>query len=503
MQNSIYFLNESIDYTNSGVEIASMKRTLLFENDMNQTPGFVTVKFHPFYQDVISDHILNGKLPSAIQHVNLYDYYRNKFSDGAITTEVEDKFEHYNIKEVNDTFDKRYYHQNQLVIYEKRDDKNRLQHRNYFFNKQKHMRKKYDHNGLLIQTQILRMSDGKVFQESYHTLEGKTWLMKFYDEKDDKVLFHLLEENGSIANVFFSEQNLIEHFLKEITRLDVCSIFIIDKERVFYPIIREWDRSKYKIICMIHSTHLSNSTDHLKGKINSNYQLIFDNLNLPNGIVVFTNKQRDHIIQRYGVQENLHVIPHAIEADTQNIEFGKRDPNLIISLGRFAPEKQFDHLINAMVDVIKVVPNARLELYGKGALITKYKELISQIGLEKSISIKPYETDVAAIYRKASLSVLTSKAEGFSLFVQESLSFGCPVVSYDVNYGPSDMIQNSENGYIVTCNDVKELSQKIIEVLENKELNMRMSLSAYDKIKQFSSKQISKKWQDLINKIVE
>ena len=50
--------------------------------------------------------------------------------------------------------------------------------------------------------------------------------------------------------------------------------------------------------------------------------------------------------------------------------------------------------------------------------------------------------------------------EGFSLSLLESLSHGVPVISYDIKYGPAEMINNGENGYLIQKDDENALYEK-------------------------------------------
>ena len=53
-------------------------------------------------------------------------------------------------------------------------------------------------------------------------------------------------------------------------------------------------------------------------------------------------------------------------------------------------------------------------------------------------------------YSDAYLSLITSNMEGFSLALLESLAHGVPVISYDIKYGPNELITPDFNGYLIT-----------------------------------------------------
>ena len=60
--------------------------------------------------------------------------------------------------------------------------------------------------------------------------------------------------------------------------------------------------------------------------------------------------------------------------------------------------------------------------------------------------------------------------EGFSLALLESQSHGVPTISYDIKYGPSELIINDYNGLLVNFNDENQLYEKVRNLLLNPEL---------------------------------
>ena len=73
---------------------------------------------------------------------------------------------------------------------------------------------------------------------------------------------------------------------------------------------------------------------------------------------------------------------------------------------------------------------------------------------------------------------MTSSFEGYPLSTLESMSRGCPVVSYDIKYGPREQISDGVEGFLVPAGDVELLAQRVIELLRSPELVRRMSAAA-------------------------
>lgn len=64
-------------------------------------------------------------------------------------------------------------------------------------------------------------------------------------------------------------------------------------------------------------------------------------------------------------------------------------------------------------------------------------------------------------YSNAKVTVLTSLYEGFPNVLIEFIALGTPVVSFDCESGPSEIILDGKNGYLVKYLDIEEFTQKL------------------------------------------
>ena len=78
-------------------------------------------------------------------------------------------------------------------------------------------------------------------------------------------------------------------------------------------------------------------------------------------------------------------------------------------------------------------------------------------------------------YKDYSLYVMTSRFEGFALVNIEAHYFQLPVVSFNCNCGPDEIIQDGINGFIIDCFDVESMADKINFLIENKDERVKMS----------------------------
>lgn len=129
--------------------------------------------------------------------------------------------------------------------------------------------------------------------------------------------------------------------------------------------------------------------------------------------------------------------------------------------------------------------------------------MIESLELDDNVLIKGYTQNPGKIYQSGALSVLTSNAEGFSLAVMESMANKTPVVSYNIRYGPSDMIEDGVNGFLIEKNDIEALSERIIQMLKNPEKTRDMGNKADKTIQTKFSKEIYQKlWFSLTDKLL-
>ena len=70
--------------------------------------------------------------------------------------------------------------------------------------------------------------------------------------------------------------------------------------------------------------------------------------------------------------------------------------------------------------------------------------------------------------------------EGQPLVILEALARGCPVIAYDVHYGPAEMVENGRSGALVEAGDRDALVEAIVSVIGDRERNSAMSTAALE-----------------------
>ncbi|MCX7549511.1 glycosyltransferase family 4 protein [Xanthomarina sp. F2636L] len=184
----------------------------------------------------------------------------------------------------------------------------------------------------------------------------------------------------------------------------------------------------------------------------------------------------------------------------------KRNPlltkeNIILNVGRLIELKNQDLLIRAFSNIENT--GWKVILVGDGNKYEDYKELISSLGLKTQIILTGNIKDVSEYFNKAKIFAFTSKHEGFPNVILEAMSYGLACVSTDCPYGPSEIIDNNNNGMLIPVGDQKALENALTELMENSELQNTFRENAMNSIKTYEPSNIALKWSKLINEIIE
>ena len=123
------------------------------------------------------------------------------------------------------------------------------------------------------------------------------------------------------------------------------------------------------------------------------------------------------------------------------------------------------------------VPGTRLEIWGDGPSTASVTELIAALDAGDRVALMGRTDDPAAVLRRASIMVTATAYEGQGLSIVEALAAGCPVVSYDVRYGPGDALRRG-GGLLVPAGEERMLADAIRRVLTDAPMRERLAAEA-------------------------
>lgn len=140
-------------------------------------------------------------------------------------------------------------------------------------------------------------------------------------------------------------------------------------------------------------------------------------------------------------------------------------PPVILSAGRFVPVKDFPVLLRAALRVFRHRA-ARLIILGDGPQRRTLERQVRQTGMSDRVALPGWQANPFAYMRRAAVFVLSSRLEGFGNVLVEALACGCPCVSTDCDYGPSEILDRGRFGELVPVGDDAALADAIAHVLD-------------------------------------
>lgn len=171
----------------------------------------------------------------------------------------------------------------------------------------------------------------------------------------------------------------------------------------------------------------------------------------------------------------------------------------IISCGTLDEIKRFDHVIISSEIIFAKHPDWKWFIYGDGPERRKLEQLIYEKKLQDNVFLKGYEYDKNIIYGDKSFMVLTSSFEGFGMVLIEAMQYYLPIISYNVNYGPREIVENNINGFLIEDGNIDLLSKTIEYMIENEEKRQKMSMNAFQSLDRFDSETITNQWLSLFD----
>lgn len=178
-------------------------------------------------------------------------------------------------------------------------------------------------------------------------------------------------------------------------------------------------------------------------------------------------------------------------------KYNIKDEEIVIGVvGRLSEQKDPMTMIKAFKLVNDVKSNTKLMYVGSGNLEEDVKEYAKEAGILDKIIITGWVSNVEEYIPAFDMAALPSKWEGFGLVLIEYMACDKPIVASDIG-GIPDIIKDKENGLLCKCNDYKDLSEKLLYLINNNEIAYRMIENNIDYRKKYDIKLVVKKYEEL------
>lgn len=311
----------------------------------------------------------------------------------------------------------------------------------------------------------------------------------FY-EFSDKINFHDIQVYGNPLQYFNSYRRGIKNVISNI-HPDIISVCDDGLKGLLFPFLFG------KKIPMIYERHASIKLNFVSDKKQTIFKRIrsFVEQKLMilgargfNSFVVLTDKnRRDWSNAHCTVIPNLS--PFAVTDNHCN-----SSESLVLAVGSQTYNKGYDRLIEIWKRVSEKKKGWKLEVYGRVNECLDLQNKANALGLNHSVSFLEPIKNIEVKYNKASIFVMTSRSEGFGMVLIEAMSYGVPCIAFDCPHGPSDILNNGVDGFLIKDDDIDEFANKIISLIENQEQRRLMGMLAKTNIRRYDSDTIMPMW---------
>lgn len=179
----------------------------------------------------------------------------------------------------------------------------------------------------------------------------------------------------------------------------------------------------------------------------------------------------------------------------------ERKYNKFIYIGRIDKDKRVKELVGTLRDLKN--DNWTLDIIGSTGSVegdALFENLIRDYSLEDKITFHGWQDDPWAQVSSAGVLLLNSVTEGFALVLVEAMMRGIPCVSTDCPVGPSSIVQQGINGWLVNMNDDKQLKVLLDKILSN-DLALPKSSDVVSSVKKFTTENVVKRFVDSMHEL--
>ena len=201
----------------------------------------------------------------------------------------------------------------------------------------------------------------------------------------------------------------------------------------------------------------------------------------------------------------IFIAPYGLEVE-KFFPSENRDLNLIVAVGRMVAKKAPHLTVESFFRVQLEVPDARMQMIGDGPLLGQAKDKAKELGIDDKIifhgskdhSFVKDKVAQAAIFVQHSLTAPNGDTESLGVSLLEAMACEVPVVTTRHN-GFVETVEDGVTGFLVEERDVDAMAKRMILLLKNKDLRIKMGKSARQRVlRYYESKKQAKALRELM-----
>jgi poly(glycerol-phosphate) alpha-glucosyltransferase len=343
----------------------------------------------------------------------------------------------------------------------------------------------------------LRDEDGRYLQIDYFRADG-TMLASDKKHAGERAVV-LCDTSGEPMGMWSWASNLYSLWLDTLPRDPVA--WIIADSKTSANTLVQYDRPDVAKLHVVRGSHLKRGTGRPMGTLVKSRRRVMEQLDAWDSVIFLTKGQKDDVEALLGKHDNLTVIPNSrnVPRELTNLD---RPTGRGVMLSSLVYRKRIDHAIQAMARARgrRLFWKGRLDVWGRGPLKRKLNLKIRR--WRAPVKLRGHSPSAANEFSNASFSLLTSSAEALGNVLFESMGRGCIPISYDIPYGPSDVITDGVDGYLVPNGDIDALAERIREIVASTPEQLApMREAGHRRAWDFSDEEVLKLWSSTLSDV--
>ncbi|MBA3788861.1 glycosyltransferase family 4 protein [Patescibacteria group bacterium] len=206
-----------------------------------------------------------------------------------------------------------------------------------------------------------------------------------------------------------------------------------------------------------------------------------------NHIICSSNSVRLNFLSKYSAKTSTITPAVDVSIFSPMPEKRAKRPTILFvaGLGIAEQHKGLITLIEAVKALQSEMPNVHLVIVGDGDMRNEYEHKVKELDLQKNVSFTGRLTgaDLSEQYQRAHVFALPSINESFGMTIIEAMASGLPVVASNIGDIPS-LVTDSQTGFLIPPGNVGLLKEKLLELLQNPELERTFGIAGYHKVVQ-------------------
>lgn len=223
---------------------------------------------------------------------------------------------------------------------------------------------------------------------------------------------------------------------------------------------------------------------------------------LANEIVVQTNKIKSYY-PKY-LQKKISVIENPLDMDSLNrqlIDGEESKEQTIISAGRLEKQKDFYTLIKAFKESDVASEGWKLKIFGQGKMRQELENYSESLALGNEVEFCGPSKVLFREMKNSDIFVLSSFYEGFPNVLCEAMYAGLPCIATDCVSGPSELITDTINGFLVPVGDVEKMAEKIWILAHDVKLREDLGKNAKQRTSSLTLDSIANEWNHIFERM--